>query len=134
VRGGGTEDEAPGAAGPAADTTDTSPQVAGDDPLAALPALLSRRTDCFRELSQLCLGDVDEPGSSALEADRVALAALQSQARQPVIISAEGAGIVERWGDSVIVALAPHSEPASLLLLKGEAGWRIRDYIAAPGD
>jgi hypothetical protein len=33
----------------------------------------------------------------------------------------------------VLIALAPGSEPASVLLLKGEAGWRIRDYIAGGG-
>jgi hypothetical protein len=38
--------------------------------------------------------------------------------------------VVERLGDSVLVDLDPESQPASVLLMKGEAGWRIRDYVA----
>lgn len=105
------------------------PVVAGDDPLAALPVLLDRRTQCFRDLSVLCLDEVDEPGSSALSADRAALDALLQSAQQPVILTADGATVTERLGDSALIALAPDSDPASLLLLKGEAGWRIRDLI-----
>jgi hypothetical protein len=107
--------------------------ITGDDPLAALGELLPRRTECFRDLSVLCLDGVDERGSAALADDRAALNALVSEAVQPVVLRADGADVVERLGDSVIVALAPDSEPASVLLLKGEAGWRIRDYLAGGG-
>jgi len=40
--------------------------------------------------------------------------------------------LVERWGDAALVAVVPdatrtpHSEPASLLLVRSEAGWRLR--------
>jgi hypothetical protein len=107
--------------------------VTQDDPLAALGELLTRRTECFRDLSVLCFDDVDEQGSAALDHDRAAVNALMADGEQPVLIGAGGATIVERMGDSVLVALAPGSEPASVLLLKGEAGWRIRDYLAANG-
>ena len=109
-------------------------EVSGDDPLAALPALLARRSDCFRDLSELCLSDVDEHGSSAWEDDRAALSALVSQAQQPVLLAADDATLVQRLGDSALVSLGPGTEPASLLLLKGEAGWRIRDYLAGGDD
>ncbi|HTL41863.1 MAG TPA: protein kinase [Pseudolysinimonas sp.] len=105
-------------------------QVTGDDPLAALPALLARRTECFRDLAELCLPDVDEPGSSAFTEDRAALNALIEHAEQPELLEATGAKLVQRLGDSALIALAPETEPASLLLVKGEAGWRIRDYLA----
>lgn len=107
-------------------------EVTGDDPLEALPALLMRRMDCFRDLSELCLEDVDEPGSSAYDDDAAAIQAITSDGVQPTLLDAGGATLVERLGDSAIVGLAPGTEPASLLLLKGEAGWRVRDYIAAP--
>ena len=107
--------------------------VSGDDPLGALSALLARRSDCFRDLSEMCLSDVDERGSSAWAEDRAALDALLSQAEQPVLLDAAGATLVQRMGDSALISLAPGTEPASLLLLKGEAGWRIRDYLAGTG-
>jgi hypothetical protein len=109
----------------------TGDEVSGDDPLGALPALLERRSDCFRDLSEECLADVDEHGSSALADDRAALEALLSHAEQPVLLDAADAELVQRLGDSALIALAPGTEPASLLLLKGEAGWRVRDYLAA---
>jgi hypothetical protein len=109
-------------------------QVSGDDPLEALAALLGRRSDCFRDLSELCLADVDEQGSSALAEDSAALDALVDQAVQPVLLDATDATLVQRLGDSALISLSPGTEPASLLLLKGEAGWRIRDYIADPDD
>jgi len=39
--------------------------------------------------------------------------------------------VVERHGDAALVryATGAESEPASALLVKGEAGWRIRDYL-----
>ncbi|MGN6501835.1 MAG: hypothetical protein ACTHKX_02885 [Pseudolysinimonas sp.] len=115
----------------AGDAAPTAPrEVVGDDPLAALGPLLSRRTECFRELSEVCLADVDEQGSSAWSDDRAALDAIVDHAQQPVLLDAGGAELVQRLGDSALIALAPDTEPASLLLLKGEAGWRIRDYVA----
>jgi hypothetical protein len=48
-------------------------------------------------------------------------------------VDARDAAVVERLGDSVLIALGPDSRPASVLLMKGEAGWRIRDYIAGTG-
>lgn len=108
--------------------------VTGDDPLAALPALLGRRTDCLRDLSVLCLDDVAESGSAAWDDDRAAIDALVASGLQPTVISGAGAALVERLGDSALISLAPGSDPASVLLLKGEAGWRIRDYLASTGQ
>ena len=123
------------AATPEAEDTFVEPSaVTGDDPLAALDALLNRRLDCFRDLSLLCLDDVDEQGSAALDADRATLDALVDDGAQPSEVDAHAATVVERLGDSVLIGLAPDSEPASILLLKGEAGWRIRDYLAARTD
>lgn len=105
--------------------------VTGDDPLAALPALLDRRTQCLRDLSVLCFDDVDESGSAAWDEDRAALDALVGSGVQPSLISGVGATLVERLGESALIALAPDSDPASVLLMRGEAGWRVRDYLAS---
>ena len=39
--------------------------------------------------------------------------------------------LTEQLGDSALVTVVDpgDSEPASFLLVKGEAGWRIRDYV-----
>jgi hypothetical protein len=108
--------------------------VTGDDPLAALPALLDRRTQCLRDLSVLCFDDVDESGSSAWDDDRAALDALVASGVQPTLMSGVGASLVERLGESALILLAPDSDPASVLLMKGEAGWRVRDYLASAGQ
>jgi serine/threonine protein kinase len=129
----GTADPAPVPQSSQPPHLDGADGVSGDDPLGALSALLARRSDCFRDLSEVCLSDVDERGSSAWAEDRAALDALLSQAEQPVLLDAAGATLVQRMGDSALILLAPGTEPASLLLLKGEAGWRIRDYLAGTG-
>ncbi|AYF99179.1 hypothetical protein [Protaetiibacter intestinalis] len=103
-----------------------------DDPLEALTALLGLREACFRELSLLCLEQVDQPGSAALAADRAAVQALRDGGESTApAADPRGARIVERLGDSVLVEIGPETAPASLLLMRGEAGWRIRDWIAA---
>jgi hypothetical protein len=106
----------------------------GDDPLAALRELAARRETCFRDLSVLCLDGVDEAGSSAWEVDRAALRAVIEGGNAPRRLSLTTAVLVERLGDSALIELGPDSDPASVLLLKGEAGWRIRDYLAPVGD
>jgi hypothetical protein len=39
--------------------------------------------------------------------------------------------LVERLGDSALVGLGngPETTPASTLVMRGEAGWRIRAYL-----
>jgi len=43
-----------------------------------------------------------------------------------------GLSLVERWGDAALIgvvpdaARTPHSKPASLLLVRSDAGWRLR--------
>lgn len=116
---------------PAAAPLLPAPPAAGGDPLAALDDLLARRAECIRRLSVLCLDDVDQSGSSAAVQDRAWIDAVVAAADPPPLISAGGARIAERLGDSVLIVLAPDSDPASILLMRTEAGWRIRDYLAA---
>jgi len=124
---------APPPAGEVAEAGADDPAIIGDDPLLALEALLDRRERCFRELSLLCLDGVDQAGSAALDDDRAAVHDLIGGAQPPALVRADGAVLVERLGDSALVDLAPDSDPASVLLMKGEAGWRIRDYLAPEG-
>ncbi len=108
--------------------------VLGDDPLAALPALLESRAACIRDLSVLCLDSVGHAGSSALADDQQLVRDLQQGAEIPETALTVAPGdlvIEERLGDAALISLGDvaDSEPASVLVMKTEAGWRIRDYL-----
>jgi len=112
--------------------------VTGDDPLEALTALLEVRERCIRELSILCLEGVDQVGSAAMAHDVALVRSLQSDSgeqRANAPLDATESHVVERLGDSALIRLATSeaetgdTQPASLLLMKGEAGWRIRGYL-----
>ncbi|QNO36453.1 hypothetical protein H4J02_07875 [Protaetiibacter sp. SSC-01] len=108
-----------------------SAAIAGDDPLAAAVALLDRRERCLAELSFLCLEEVDQAGSAALADDRRAVTALrEGREAEPSGVEPVDAQLVERLGDSALVRVGPETAPASLLLVRSEAGWRIRDWVA----
>lgn len=111
----------------------SSGPIERDDPVEALVALLAAREQCIRDLSVLCLDEVGHTGSSALASDQALIRELQSGGEQPKRLLADPADITltERLGDSAILALGDGADgkPASFLLMKGEAGWRIRDYL-----
>jgi hypothetical protein len=122
------------------DSTDAGvdPAITGDDPVAALASLLEVRASCVRDASVGCLDAVDQQGSAALVADTESIRALQAGAeRADAAIDAGVITLVQRLGDSALLALgtegdrgAPgNAEPASALVIRGEAGWRIRDYL-----
>jgi eukaryotic-like serine/threonine-protein kinase len=79
-----------------------------------------------------CLDDVDQRDSAALDADRELLGATLAGGESPPLPEFDPGfvALTQRLGDSALVSLGPDREPASVLLVKGEAGWRIRDYLA----
>ena len=105
----------------------------GDDPIAAMVALLQARDRCMADRSVLCLDAVGQVGSSALDDDQRLVRSLQDGAEspQPFLVDAEQVTLAERLGDTALLELvdAPEAQPASILLMKTEAGWRIRDYL-----
>ena len=122
--------------------------IVGDDPVEALVALLETRERCIRDLSILCLDGVDQAGSAAMAHDVALVRSLQSDTTEQLVdapLDPSAAELVERLGDSALVRLgaldsgaedsgdqpsdAGETQPASLLLMKGEAGWRIRSYL-----
>lgn len=121
--------------------------LTADDPLAASIELVRLRDRCLRSLSLACLDTVEQSDSGALRDDRAVIGVVQrgGELPDPLVGDADALApvLVERSGDSALVRLAvaasasgspsgPQRAPASLLLVKGEAGWRIRDLIAAP--
>ncbi len=132
------ERESPAAASP-------SPVMMTDDPVAAAFSLLQARQDCFRSRSVLCLDGVDQPSSTARESDEDLVRALQEGGAvsgsallaDPTVESSPPAidiALVERLGDSALLSVTVEQhdnrvEGLSLLVIKLEDGWRIRDIV-----
>ncbi|MBM7410819.1 hypothetical protein JOE38_000642 [Clavibacter michiganensis] len=115
--------------------------TASPDPDVAAPALLRLRASCLRGGDVGCLREVDEDGSAAEDADRSAVASDATAVLEAAALhAADLLGPAQRLGDSALVGLRPQVEPgsespapgrrpASLLIVRGEAGWRIRDLM-----
>lgn len=80
-----------------------------------------------------CTGPSDEEAvAGSDDPAQVALAWLSARAVEAGGLPAESAEVTQRWGEAVLVRIDPqpeggaNSEPASLLLVRGEAGWRVR--------
>ena len=108
--------------------------VQSDDPVEALADLLDERERCVRDLSVLCLENVSQSGSAALDDDVQLIRSIEAgETTGMVVTRSEGTiALTERHGDVALLtySVGQESEPASVLLAKGEAGWRIRDYLA----
>jgi len=102
-----------------------------DDPVAAASVLLAAREECLRDLVGSCLREVDHEGSPLLAADLAFLA-------EPGAIApgeADCQELVERarWGGSALLACdRPGTATASVLVVRTEAGWRLRELV--PGE
>ncbi|MBP2458349.1 hypothetical protein ABID70_000908 [Clavibacter michiganensis] len=128
--------------GPPSSASDPDVEAAASpDPDVAAPALLRLRASCLRQGDADCLGGVDEAGSAVDDADRSAVASGATAAGDDAALHvADALGPAQRLGDSALVGLRPEAEPgsgtstpgrrpASLLIVRGEAGWRIRDLM-----
>jgi eukaryotic-like serine/threonine-protein kinase len=120
--------------GPADDPVASGP-VHQDDPAAAFAALWNLRRDCVMQLSVLCLDSVDQNGSAAMDDDVALIAAIESGSSDgsSLVMTPTAIALVERHGDAALISFdtsaSPQRTTASALLVKGEAGWRVRDYI-----
>ena len=108
--------------------------VSGDDPVAAVTVLLAARTACLAAGSASCLTEVDQGGSAALTADTAQIQGRQQGQLGPVSLN-RSASLIERTGNIALVQLEPSlegtdSKPASVLVVKGEAGWRLREILS----
>lgn len=110
-------------------------EVATDDAVTALRGLLERRAECRAELSVSCLEAIEQPGSAILDADRRAIIAAQNGEQideLPRTWQAE-IRVTGTMGEAVLLsidALPGDNEPASALIVRGEAGWRLREIFA----
>ena len=110
--------------------------IEGEDPLAAARALLTARTKCFIAQSLACFTTVDQAGSAVIEADRELVRRLKEGLPLPAEATLDGftPRLIQQLGDSAIIQLVAadgsavtKKNPAPLLLVRNETGWRIRD-------
>jgi Serine/threonine protein kinase len=124
----GTPSPQPGVASP--QPGDDEP-IRSDDPVAAAEALLRARSQCLRHRSAGCLEAIDEPTSPLYQADAHPTEVSGHTSKGAPDYAEFGVSLIERIGGSALVALAPpvdaeNAEPATALVIKGEAGWRLR--------
>jgi serine/threonine protein kinase len=102
------------------------------DPVLALPLLLAQRRACIDDRSTQCLDQVDEAASGAYESDATLVRSLQGGGQLPATadIDTTSPKLIEQLGDSALVSLGAKSDPASALMIKEEAGWRIRSFLS----
>lgn len=145
-----TSTDAPAPSSPASTGEDGMPPTATDpdveaasspDPDTAAPALLRLRAACLRRGDAGCVGGVDEVGSAADDADRSAIASATTAGLDDAALHVEdGLRPAQRLGDSALIGLEPEAasgsetsvpsrRTASLLIVRGEAGWRIKDLM-----
>ena len=127
--------------GPSAPTDADLEAAVSPDPDVAAPALLRLRASCLRRGDAGCLGGVDEAGSAVEDADRSTVASAGSAPLDDAALHLPDAlDPAQRLGDSALIGLRPKAvpgtetagparRPASLLIVRGEAGWRIRDLM-----
>lgn len=101
-----------------------------DDPVAAFADLVRARNDCIRDLSILCLDAVLQTGSAAMDADTALIRSIERGDGSATLIEPMAVELSERMGDAALLTFESDSEPASVLLVKTEAGWRMRSYLA----
>ena len=127
---------------PTVSTIDHTPMPAGladPDPAVAARALLGLRTNCISDLSVLCLDRVNQQGSAAMDADRHLIRQQQATATPGVEpdFSAAEIELIDELGDGALLDVVLAGVPsegvppvtASLLLVRTEIGWLIRDLV-----
>lgn len=130
-----TTSSSPGSAASSSGTAADS-AINGEDPVAAARALLAARARCFVATSPACFDSVDQAGSAVIEADRDLFRRTKKGMPLPPDATLEGftPRLIQQLGDSAIIQLVDSAgdtvttkNPAPLLVVRSEAGWRIRD-------
>ena len=114
-----------------------APSVAeSGDPVTAALALLERRGQCLVERSILCLDAVHQADSAAWHADASRIQNVQEGGELVGdAFAPDNVTIIDRMGDTVLLAVGPADAAssgnvtASVLIIRTEAGWRIRSLL-----
>lgn len=113
--------------------------ILGPDPVAAAVVLLGLRDECFRTSSILCLDQLAATDSPLSRSDAASIRRAQESgiAELPLSYDVESIALVEQSGGAAVLAISPsgviateeQTKPASLLMIRGEAGWRLREIF-----
>ncbi|WP_430646538.1 hypothetical protein [Agromyces sp. GXS1127] len=99
------------------------------DPVQAAAALLEIRAGCLASRDLACVAAYAQPGSPLEARDLSAMASeTVGSASQPDLTSIS---LAADLGDAVVMKVpdAGGREPASLLMMRSEAGWRLREWF-----
>ncbi len=111
-----------------------TPTALPDDPARALVILLRERNRCVHTRSVACLADVDEASSGAWDDDSDLIEESEGGSELPksALITSSAPILTELLGDTAVLRLDPSGvgQPATVLLIKDPAGWRIRSYFS----
>lgn len=108
--------------------------VEAPDPVEAAIRLLALREGCFRESSLLCLDGVLDSGGPLAAEDTADIRRAQQggTALVPTAFDPASLSLVEQNGGAALLALTTtgdNAKPASLLIIRSEAGWRLRELL-----
>lgn len=111
----------------AADAESAGPRWS-TEPTAALPELWAERARCLALEPVLCLDSVDQLGSALHRTDSANIAARPSDASEGAAadLSPGSIELVAVLGDAAVVEFTLNEKPASVLMIRTEAGWRLR--------
>jgi hypothetical protein len=124
----GTTTTSPARTGGTASSVEPEALVLGDDAGAAAEVLLASRLQCLRDVTPSCLDAVDQPGSPIAIRDAAVLDDPSLAGAATVVLELTG-GASRTGGTVVLEATGPHGEPASVLVMRTEAGWRLREVF-----
>lgn len=105
------------------------PPPVPDDPVTAAATLLEVRQTCLAAGDLECVLAVAQPGSPIATRDRATIDAAAAESRVPDLGSIT---LAADLGDAVVLTVPwvdAEREPASLLMMRSEAGWRLREWF-----
>jgi hypothetical protein len=96
-----------------------------EDPVHAAFRLLHDRRSCLEHGDEGCLAAIDQADSPLFAADSALLSAGQGTKVSPELSQLS---LTETVGDAVVISIGASetTKPASVLVIKTEAGWRLR--------
>ncbi|UOE45027.1 hypothetical protein [Agromyces larvae] len=111
---------------------DSSLVVQGDDPAAAVAELLRVRAGCLADLDTACVEAVAQPGSALAAADRDAVLSARDGGTIAIdVFDLDHVAVIGSMGAAWLVQVprSDEREPASVLAMSTEAGWRLREIF-----
>lgn len=107
-----------------------APTAPPDDPVTAAAELLEIRETCLAAADVDCVLAVDQPGSPIALRDREAIE--RGDVADTGGWDLDGIAVAADLGDAVVLTVPwteAGREPASLLMMRSEAGWRLREWF-----